>query len=130
MPTLIVDNYDSFTYNLVDAVAQITKCAPIVIRNDEMTWDQVRRLDFDSVIISPGPGRPENSRDFGISARLIAEAADERAERNFPLIGVCLGHQGIAQHFGGSVIQAPEPVHGRSAEILHDSDELFAGVPD
>jgi para-aminobenzoate synthetase len=129
MPALIVDNYDSFTYNLVGAVAKITQCAPIVIRNDEMTWDQVRRLEFDSVIISPGPGRPENPRDFGISARLIAEAADA-AHGSFPLLGVCLGHQGIAQHFGGSVIQAPEPVHGRSAEILHHGDELFAGVPD
>jgi para-aminobenzoate synthetase len=126
VPALIVDNYDSFTYNLVAAVAEITECAPIVIRNDEMTWDQVRCLEFDRVIISPGPGRPENPRDFGISARLIADAANG----DFPLLGVCLGHQGIARHFGGSVIQAAEPVHGRSAEILHDGDQLFAGLPD
>jgi para-aminobenzoate synthetase len=122
--TLIVDNYDSFTYNLADAVAKITGCAPRVIRNDEMTWEQVRRLDFDRVIISPGPGRPENPRDFGISARLIAEAA----EGKFPLLGVCLGHQGIARHFGGCVVRADEPVHGRAAEILHSGDELFAGI--
>ena len=122
MPALIVDNYDSFTYNLVHAVAEITTCAPIVVRNDELNWDEVQRLDIDAVIISPGPGRPDNPRDFGMSARLIAEAT-------VPLLGVCLGHQGIAQHFGGSVVRAAEPVHGRGAEIFHDGDELFAGVP-
>ncbi|HUA20556.1 MAG TPA: aminodeoxychorismate synthase component I [Bryobacteraceae bacterium] len=122
MPALIIDNYDSFTYNLVHAVAEITTCAPIVVRNDELNWDEVQRLDIDAVIISPGPGRPDNPRDFGMSARLIAEAT-------VPLLGVCLGHQGIAQHFGGSVVRAAEPVHGRGAEIFHDGDELFAGVP-
>jgi para-aminobenzoate synthetase len=123
MPTLIIDNYDSFTYNLVHAVAEITQGAPIVVRNDEMTWDQIQRLDFDSVIISPGPGRPENPRDFGISAQAIAEAT-------VPLLGVCLGNQGIAHHFGGNVIRAAEPVHGRSAEVIHNGDALFASVPE
>ncbi|MGP0070683.1 MAG: anthranilate synthase component II, partial [Bryobacteraceae bacterium] len=126
MRSLIIDNYDSFTYNLVHAVAEITGCAPIVVRNDEKTWDEVERLDFDRVIISPGPGRPENPRDFGVSAQAIAAAADGK----FPLLGVCLGHQGIAHHFGGRVIPAAEPVHGGGADIIHGEDELFAGIPE
>src|SRR5665213_826955 len=123
MPTLIIDNYDSFTYNLVHAVAEIAQCAPIVVRNDEMTWEEIQRLDFDSVIVSPGPGHPENPRDFGVSAQAIAGAT-------LPLLGVCLGHQGIAQHFGGKVVRAAEPVHGRGAEVIHNGDALFAGVPE
>jgi len=126
MPVLIIDNYDSFTYNLAHAVAAIAGCAPIVVRNDEMSWDQIEQLDFDRVIISPGPGRPENARDFGVSARAIAAAAQSK----FPLLGVCLGHQGIAHHFGGCVTRASEPVHGRGATIVHQGDELFAGIPE
>lgn len=126
MRTLIIDNYDSFTFNLVHAVAEITGCAPIVVRNDEMPWEEIRRLDFDNAIISPGPGRPENPRDFGVSAQLIAHAVDTK----LPLLGVCLGHQGIAQHFGGCVVRAPEPVHGRGALVQHEDDELFRDIPE
>jgi len=121
LPALIIDNYDSFTFNLVHAVAAITGEMPLVVRNDEMDWDRIRGLDFNCVIISPGPGRPDRERDFGVSRDVILNAA-------VPVLGVCLGHQGIACLFGGQVSQVP-PVHGQSSEIFHDGDELFQGIP-
>jgi para-aminobenzoate synthetase len=121
LPTLIIDNYDSFTFNLVHAVAGITGEMPIVVRNDEMDWDEIRGLDFNCVIISPGPGRPDRERDFGVSRDVILNAA-------VPVLGVCLGHQGIAYLFGGQVSEVP-PVHGQSSEVIHDGDELFRGIP-
>ncbi|HWF08535.1 MAG TPA: aminodeoxychorismate synthase component I [Bryobacteraceae bacterium] len=116
-----MDNYDSFTFNLVHAVADITGEMPVVIRNDEMTWDEIARLAFNRIIISPGPGRPDRERDFGVSRDAILNA-------RVPVLGVCLGHQGIASLFGGEVRQMA-PVHGRASEILHTDDELFAGIP-
>jgi para-aminobenzoate synthetase len=121
LPVLIIDNYDSFTFNLVHAVAAITGEMPIVVRNDEMDWDEIRGLDFSHVIISPGPGRPDRERDFGVSSDVILNAA-------VPVLGVCLGHQGIAHLFGGQVSQV-EPVHGQLSEVIHDGDELFRGIP-
>src|ERR1700735_879368 len=100
LPALIIDNYDSFTFNLVHAVAAITGEMPIVIRNDEMEWEQIRELAFDRVIISPGPGWPDRDRDFGVSRDVILLA-------QVPVLGVCLGHQGIAGLFGGKVSQVP-----------------------
>lgn len=122
MPTLIIDNYDSFTYNLVSAVAVITGEQPLVVRNNEKSWDEIRKLDFSSIIISPGPGRPDRQRDFGVSADAIRYAA-------VPVLGVCLGHQGIASAFGGQVVQTA-PVHGQPSEIIHDGDDLFQGIPE
>jgi para-aminobenzoate synthetase len=121
LPALIIDNYDSFTFNLVHAVAAITGEMPIVVRNDEMAWDEIRRLAFDCVIISPGPGRPDRERDFGVSRDVILNAA-------VPVLGVCLGHQGIAFLFGGLVSEVP-PVHGQASDVIHDGDELFRGIP-
>jgi para-aminobenzoate synthetase len=122
MKTLIVDNYDSFTYNLYQLVAKINGTPPIVAYNDKLTWEQFLELAPDNVILSPGPGRPENERDFGICRRILLES-------QVPVLGVCLGLQGMGHVFGGNVVPAPEPIHGRSSAIHHDGSHLFEGIP-
>ncbi|WP_063009554.1 aminodeoxychorismate synthase component I [Nocardia kruczakiae] len=123
MRTLLVDNYDSFTYNLFQLIGTVNGAEPTVLRNDEIDTLAGFDLDrFDNIVVSPGPGRPDVPRDFGISQELI-----ERAE--LPLLGVCLGHQGIVLAAGGQVIPAPAPRHGYPDRISHDGRDLFAGVP-
>jgi len=122
MLTLLIDNYDSFTYNLFQLLAEVNGREPLVVRNDEASWAELERLDFDNVVISPGPGRPERTADFGVCADAI-----RRCER--PLLGVCLGLQGLGWVEGGRVERAPEPMHGRVASIEHDGTGLFAGIP-
>ncbi len=123
MLTLLIDNYDSFTYNLFQLLAEVNGAEPLVVRNDAGSWEELERLGFDNVVLSPGPGRPENGRDFGVCAEAIRRC---RA----PLLGVCLGHQGIGWLGGGSVVAAPEPMHGRVGDVEHNGgDPLFAGIP-
>jgi para-aminobenzoate synthetase len=122
MQTLLIDNHDSFTYNLFQLLAEVNGSEPIVVRNDEASWEELERLSFDNIVISPGPGRPDVASDFGVCAEAI-----RRCEK--PLLGVCLGHQGVGWVDGGEVVRAPEPMHGRVVEIEHDGSPLFAGIP-
>ena len=122
MRTLLIDNYDSFTYNLFQLLAEVNGAEPIVVRNDEGAWEDLRRLGFDNVVISPGSGQPREEQDFGICAEVIR--ACEK-----PLLGVCLGHQGIGWVEGGGVERAAVPMHGRVVEIEHEGSALFTGIP-
>ncbi|ETK35463.1 aminodeoxychorismate synthase component I [Microbispora sp. ATCC PTA-5024] len=121
MRTILIDNYDSFTYNLYQLLGEVNGRPPVVVRNDT-DWSQVPIEEFDSVVISPGPGRPDRARDFGVSARAIRESG-------LPVLGVCLGHQGICHLFGGTVTHAPQPMHGRISQVIHTGDDIFAGLP-
>ncbi|HEX2070883.1 MAG TPA: aminodeoxychorismate synthase component I [Thermoleophilaceae bacterium] len=122
MKTLLIDNYDSFTYNLFQLLAEVNGELPEVVRNDEADWDDLAGRELDNVVISPGPGRADDPADFG-----VCDEAIRRAE--VPLLGVCLGHQGICAALGGRVEHAPEAVHGRAGAVIHDGSALFAGIP-
>ena len=119
---LVVDNYDSFVFNLVQYLQQLgAEC--IVRRNDAVTTDEVAGLDVDGILLSPGPGEPH---DAGVSEDMIRYAADHET----PLLGVCLGHQAIAEVFGAVVSRAPELLHGRTSLVSHHDGTVFAGLPD
>lgn len=122
MKTLIIDNYDSFTYNLFQQVAQISGKEPIVVKNDAISFLEVLEMNPDNIVISPGPGRPEKKEDFGICSQVVLESSK-------PILGVCLGLQGIAHLFGGKVVHAPEPYHGRLSPVIHNKESLFQGIP-
>jgi len=117
---LVIDNYDSFVYNLVQYLGELG-AEPLVHRHDELTLDEIEALDPDAVLISPGPGRPE---DAGLSNDVIRHFAGRR-----PVLGVCLGHQCIGQVYGADVVRAPQIMHGKTSLIRHTGVGVFAGLP-
>ncbi len=118
---LMLDNYDSFTYNLVQELGEISGADIRVVRNDVSTPEELLASDPQALVISPGPGRPEAA---GMTMELIEAAADR------PLLGICLGHQALGAVHGAQVVRAPEPVHGKTSPIRHRGRGLFAGRPD
>ncbi|MBL8206826.1 MAG: aminodeoxychorismate/anthranilate synthase component II [Blastocatellia bacterium] len=114
---LVIDNYDSFTYNLVQYLGEL-RCDPVVSRNDDITIDMIENLAPRQIVISPGPGTPDTS---GITLEVIRAFAGR-----IPILGVCLGHQAIGQAFGGKVIRAPYLMHGKTSKITHDGKTIFA----
>jgi anthranilate synthase component II len=122
---LVIDNYDSFTYNLVQYLGELAADFSVandlqVVRNDKITVDEIRRLNPDAVVISPGPGRPD---DAGVSLNAIAQLGDK-----LPILGVCLGHQSIGQVFGGKIVSAPELMHGKTSQVSHTGIGIFQGL--
>ena len=120
MKILVIDNFDSFTYNLVQYLGEL-RTELEVFRNNAITLAEIRERSPDGIVISPGPGTPDNS---GITLSVIKEFAG-----TFPILGVCLGHQAIGQAFGGKVIRAKELMHGKTSQVYHDGTDIFADLP-
>jgi anthranilate synthase/aminodeoxychorismate synthase-like glutamine amidotransferase len=120
MKILVIDNYDSFTYNLVQLIGKFSPDIT-VIRNDAAKLDEIYNLQVDKIVISPGPGRPENSN---LSLEVVKEMGDK-----IPILGVCLGHQGIGVSFGCKVVHAPVLMHGKTSKINHDGKLIYKNIP-
>ncbi len=122
MKVLVMDNYDSFVYNLVQYIGELGADA-IVFRNNQVTLKQIAKLKPDRIVISPGPGTPEDVRYFGVCTAILLHLSCE-----IPTLGVCLGHQGIIHAFGGKIISAKRLMHGKTCTIKHDGRGVFNGV--
>ena len=134
MKVLIIDNFDSFTFNLYQYIGEILSAEQhkkkldhfevIVKRNNELTIEQISEMNVDRIIISPGPGSPDDPKYFGVCAAVI-----DKIGSNTPLLGVCLGMQGIVHVFGGKIVKASIPMHGKTSAITHNNSTLFDGIP-
>ena len=122
MKVLVIDNYDSFVYNLVQYIGELGG-DPVVYRNDKVTLKQLQALKPDRIVISPGPGTPEDERYFGVCTKIL-----QTLSHTTPTLGVCLGHQGIIYAYGGKVVHAKRLMHGKTCVIKHDQKGIFAGV--
>jgi para-aminobenzoate synthetase len=124
--TLLIDNFDSYTYNIFQLIAEVNGVEPIVVYNNALSsdWSKVKeKYIFDNIVLSPGPGNPNNSEDFGLCMETITQSA------GYPLLGVCLGHQGMVSAYGGDVVRAKTPMHGRLSALRHTGTGLFRGIP-
>ncbi len=124
MSILILDNYDSFVYNLYQRIGEISGIEATVLRNDATTLDEVRALAPSHIVISPGPGNPDDPKTFGICRDVIVSLGPTT-----PTLGVCLGHQGLTSAFGGTITRAPSVMHGKTSLVHHDGRGLLAGLP-
>jgi anthranilate synthase component 2 len=129
MKVLIVDNYDSFTYNLYQYIGEVleergTPFTVDVVRNDEKSYEELNSQSYDRIVISPGPGNPADPRYFGVCTKILQNPAPTQK-----ILGVCLGMQGMAHVFGGRVVKAAVPMHGKTSPISHDGKGVFSGLP-
>ncbi|MDY6779355.1 MAG: aminodeoxychorismate/anthranilate synthase component II [Halobacteria archaeon] len=121
MKVLFIDNFDSFTWNLVEYIS--LRDSDTLVETNRVALSEVEEIDPDAIVVSPGPGHPANERDIGNTVDLLREFAD------VPTLGVCLGHQAMAEAYGGEVGHAPEPVHGKTSKVEHDGEAIYEGVP-
>src|SRR5580692_4987631 len=122
MRTLLIDNHDSYTFNLFQLIAEVYGTTPRVLTNDAAEWGALDLEAFDAIVISPGPGSPQVPRDIGVCLDILRSTS-------LPVLGVCLGHQAIACAGGGAVVRAPAPRHGYLERIIHTGEHLFDGLP-